>query len=72
MIQYLYDSYGAGGGSHDYYAKNSADKPGSSGSVAFREDPQKLAYNGYQQSKKWYRSLIPMSRTLESEGGKER
>lgn len=52
VIQYLHDNYGAGGSSPHYYAKQSAEKPSSSASMAFRDDPQNLAYNGYQQTKK--------------------
>ncbi len=50
VIQYLYDTYA--GGNQDYYAKSSAGKSTGS-SVAFRDDPQKLAYNTYQQKRKW-------------------
>lgn len=49
VIQYLYDSYS--GSQPDYYSNNNfADKhaASASSSVAFRDDAQKLAYNGYQ------------------------
>lgn len=46
VIQYLHDSY-SGSQQPDYYANNFADKPAAS-SVSFRDDAQKLAYNGYQ------------------------
>ena len=53
VIQYLYDTYSGSPPSPEYYGKNSASdtKESGSGSVAFRDDAQKLAYKDHHRTK---------------------